>query len=181
LVGWPFPLPWLLVVVVVVAADAPPPLIYPLPTVSPSCSVLYALCACVYAHTHFPTPHSAPRSTPHATAAKQHKEKRALEAGAGGGPRVPIGPGPAALCTTEADDGNYTVPISRGVGAIAKKAGALARDQTQGQVANKRPPCSMRCTALAPLTDPPPPPLPQLPIKPADEPPPQWEWNPHMS
>jgi hypothetical protein len=30
------------------------------------------------------------------------------KAGAGGGPHVPIGSGPATLCTTKADDGNYT-------------------------------------------------------------------------
>jgi hypothetical protein len=46
-----------------------------------------------------------------------------------------------ALCTTEADDGNYTPCQS--VGAIAKKAGALARNQTQ--VAKDPPaPCATR-------------------------------------
>jgi hypothetical protein len=65
-----------------------------------------------------PTPTTAPPSTASST-----------KAGAGGGPRVPIGPGPATLCTTEADDGNYTPCQS--VGVIAKKTGALARNQTQ--------------------------------------------------
>jgi hypothetical protein len=67
------------------------------------------------------------------------------KAGAGGGPRVPIGSGPAALCTTEADDGNYTPCQS--VGTIAKKAEALARGQTQ-VVKDLPVPCH---TALVPL------------------------------
>jgi hypothetical protein len=63
------------------------------------------------------------------------------KADAGGGPHVPIGSGPATLCTTEADDGSYTPCQS--VGTIAKKAGALARDQTQ--VAKDLPvPCATR-------------------------------------
>jgi hypothetical protein len=60
--------------------------------------------------------------------------------------------GPATLCTTEADDGNYTP--SQSVGTIAKKAGALARDQAQ--VAKDLPVCSLRHTALVPLPNSPP-------------------------
>jgi hypothetical protein len=98
-----------------------------------------SLCAYVHAHSHY-----GPRP------ALQAAQKRAT----GGGPHVPIGPGPATLCTTEADDGNYTPCQS--VGAIAKKAGALARDQTQ--VAKGLPvPCATRPVLLC-LTPPPPPP-----------------------
>jgi hypothetical protein len=49
-------------------------------------------------------------------------------------PHVPIGPGPATLCTTEADDGNYTPCQS--VGTITKKAGgsltSLVANKTGG-------------------------------------------------
>jgi hypothetical protein len=59
-----------------------------------------------------PTPTAAPPGTTSST-----------KAGAGGGPHVPIGPGPAALFTTEADDGSYTPYQS--VGTTAKKAVAI--------------------------------------------------------
>ena len=101
------------------------------------CSIRQLVCAYVHA-----TPTTAPPSTASST-----------KAGAGGGPRVPICPGPAALCTTGADDGNYTpcpVPISRG--HREESGGSCARPSTGGQ----RPPCSMCHTALASLADFPP-------------------------
>jgi hypothetical protein len=73
-------------------------------------------------------------TTPPPPPALQAAQKRAPP---GGGPHIRIGSGPVTLCTTQADDGNYTPCQS--VGTTAKKAGALARDQTQ--VRGQRPPC----------------------------------------
>jgi hypothetical protein len=86
-------------------------------------SALSIVSLCAYARPACPLP---PRPRPALQAAQNTK------AGSGGEPHVPIGPGrPATLCTTEAGDGNYT-PCQRanqqGVGATAKKPGALALD-----------------------------------------------------
>jgi hypothetical protein len=55
------------------------------------------------------------------------------KAGAGGGPHVPIGSGPTALCTTEADGGNYTPCQSVSRGHREESEGSCARPNTGGQ------------------------------------------------